>query len=365
MTTPTFEQLQSILEAALMVAGRPLTAVQMQKLFDEGQEPELANIKSALNAVAERYLATSGVELKELASGYQFQAKTEFSQWLAKLWEERPQRYSRALLETLALIAYRQPITRAEVEEIRGVTVSSHITKTLQEREWIKIIGYRDIPGKPALYGTTKAFLDHFNLKSLDELPTLAELNNLEDQEAKLQVQLELSSDNLSGTTKVNTSEKEPSDSIGTTETKSNEPDIQDHFITDEMVETSIDPEEFSTTAHELLEKELSDSIETPATSVRETESSELKNQDYPVTDAIIGTSIDPEEFSTTTHEPAGKEPCDSVDTTEASVNETESNELEIQGRSVIDEMIKTATDTEKFTTTDELLEKEPSNSNE
>jgi len=190
--TISSEQLQNILEAALMVAGRPLSAIQLQKLFDEGQVPEITEIKHALNAVTERY-TNSGIELKEIASGYQFQARTEWSPWLSKLWEERPQKYSRALLETLALIAYRQPITRAEVEEIRGVTVSSHITKTLLEREWIRVIGYRDVPGKPALYGTTKMFLDHFNLKTLDELPTLAELNDLESQEAKLQVQLELS----------------------------------------------------------------------------------------------------------------------------------------------------------------------------
>jgi len=188
----SIEQLQNILEAAMMVAGRPLSLLQMQKLFDEGHEPELADIKNALQALTERY-ANSGIELKEIASGYQFQARTSFSPWLSKLWEERPQKYSRALLETLALIAYRQPITRAEIEDIRGVTVSSHITKTLLEREWIRVIGYRDVPGKPALYGTTKAFLDHFNLKTLDELPILSELNDLEKEDATLQVQLELS----------------------------------------------------------------------------------------------------------------------------------------------------------------------------
>lgn len=185
------EQLQQVLEAALMVAGRPLTVANMQKLFDENDEPSVADIKTALAALTERY-ATSGVELRELASGYQFQARTELSPWLVRLWEERPQKYSRAILETLALIAYRQPITRAEIEEIRGVAVSTHITKTLLEREWIRVIGYRDVPGKPAIYGTTKAFLDHFNLKNLAELPTLAELSDLENQAAKLQVQLEL-----------------------------------------------------------------------------------------------------------------------------------------------------------------------------
>lgn len=187
----TFEQLQTILEAALMVAGRPLPIAHMQRLFDENDQPTVAEIRAALDALQSRF-STSGIELREVASGFQFQAKAELSPWLCKLWEERPPRYSRAFLETLALIAYRQPITRAEIEEIRGVSVSSNIVKTLLEREWIRVIGYRDVPGKPALYGTTKMFLDHFNLVSLDELPTLAEIKDLDSQEAKLQVQLEL-----------------------------------------------------------------------------------------------------------------------------------------------------------------------------
>lgn len=195
-TLPTPEKMQQIIEAALMVAGKPLTIVHLQKLFDETAQPTAAEIKACLAAIATRYTDTSGIELKEVASGFQFQAKTELSTWLSRLWEERPTRYSRAILETLALIAYRQPVTRAEVEDIRGVAVSSHIVKTLQEREWIRVIGYRDVPGKPALYGTTKAFLDHFNLKTLDELPTLAELKDFDLQEdkleEKLQVQLEL-----------------------------------------------------------------------------------------------------------------------------------------------------------------------------
>ncbi|HEX2549245.1 MAG TPA: SMC-Scp complex subunit ScpB [Gammaproteobacteria bacterium] len=184
-------ELQNILEAALMVAGRPLTIQNMQKLFDESAQLDAQQLRAVIKEIRQKY-ESSGIELRELASGYQFQAKVELSPWLSKLWEERPPRYSRALLETLALIAYRQPITRAEVEEIRGVTASSHIIKTLLEREWIKVLGYRDVPGKPAIYGTTKVFLDYFNLKNLDELPTLAELKDLESQEAKLQVQLEL-----------------------------------------------------------------------------------------------------------------------------------------------------------------------------
>ena len=192
--TPT--QLQAIIEAALMVAGQPLTVTALQNLFPEESRPTSADIKTVLAAIQERY-ANSGIELQEVASGYRLQAKAELSPWLSKLWEERSPRYSRAFLETLAIIAYKQPITRAEIEEIRGVTVSTHIIRTLQEREWIRIIGYREVPGKPAIYGTTKEFLDHFNLKSLTALPTLAEFKNLEAQEEQLQVQLALENSQL------------------------------------------------------------------------------------------------------------------------------------------------------------------------
>ncbi len=185
------EQMRPILEAAIMVAGRPLSVNDLLKLFDGENKPSAKEIREVLETLQQHY-ANSGVELRELASGFQFQAKVELSQWLSHLWEERPPKYSRAILETLALIAYRQPITRAEIEEIRGVAVSTHIVKTLQDREWVRVIGYRDVPGKPALYATTKAFLDHLSLKSLDELPTLAEIKDLESQEEKLQIQLEL-----------------------------------------------------------------------------------------------------------------------------------------------------------------------------
>lgn len=188
------QKVQSIIEAALMVAGQPLNISSLQKLFTEDKSHSdltSAEIKKILSNIKARY-EESGIELKEIASGYRFQAKAELSPWLAKLWEERAPRYSRAFLETLAIIAYKQPITRAEIEEIRGVTVSSNIMRTMQEREWIRVIGYRDLPGKPAIYGTTKEFLDYFNLTSLTALPTLAEFKSLETQESQLQVQLAL-----------------------------------------------------------------------------------------------------------------------------------------------------------------------------
>ncbi len=179
-------QLEQIFEAALMVAGRPLSIADLQKLFAENEQPTAKEIREVLETLQLHY-SERGVELREVASGFQFQAKVELSSWLSHLWEERPPRYSRAL------IAYRQPITRAEIEEIRGVAVSTNIIKTLQDREWVRIVGYREAPGKPALYGTTKTFLDHLSLTSLSDLPTLADLKDLESQEEKLQIQLELS----------------------------------------------------------------------------------------------------------------------------------------------------------------------------
>lgn len=188
----TPEKMQAIIEAALMVAGQPLSVSSLQNLFADEERPNTAQVKAILSAIKARH-EESGIELKEVANGYRLQSKAELSPWLSKLWAERAPRYSRAFLETLAIIAYKQPITRAEIEEIRGVTVSTNIMKTLQEREWVQIIGYREIPGKPAIFGTTKKFLDHFNLKSLTDLPTLTEFRNLEAQEETLaQVQLTL-----------------------------------------------------------------------------------------------------------------------------------------------------------------------------
>jgi segregation and condensation protein B len=189
MSTISPEQLEQILEAALMVAGQPLSIPQMQKLFAENETPTTQELRAAIQALEQRY-SERGIQLQEIASGFQFQARIDLSPWLSKLWEERPPRYSRAFLETLAIIAYRQPVTRAEIEDIRGVSISSSIFKTLLEREWIRLVGYKDVPGKPAIYGTTKTFLDHFNLKSLRELPALTETPNLAPLEGHLPVQL-------------------------------------------------------------------------------------------------------------------------------------------------------------------------------
>jgi len=179
-------KIKQIIEAALMAAGSALKLEQIMDLFEgDDDAPDQELVLQAIHSLMED-CAQRGVELKEVSSGFRFQARQEFSQWVQRLWEEKPQRYSRALLETLALIAYRQPITRAEIEEVRGVSVSSTIIKTLQEREWVRVVGHRDVPGKPAMYATTRDFLDYFNLQSLDELPTLAEIRDIDSINAEL-----------------------------------------------------------------------------------------------------------------------------------------------------------------------------------
>ena len=181
-------KLKNILEAVLLASERTLTVVQMEGLFELDEErPTRDEIRQALHEMEEDY-QTRGYELKQVASGYRLQVKQEFSTWVGRLWEEKPARYTRALLETMALIAYRQPITRGEIEEVRGVSVSSNIIKTLLERDWIKVLGHKDVPGKPTLYGTTKEFLDYFNLKKLDELPTLAEIRDLDTIHPELEL---------------------------------------------------------------------------------------------------------------------------------------------------------------------------------
>ena len=174
-------ELASLLEAFLLASGKPQSLERFYELFEEAERPEPAVFKKALTRLAKSCEGRS-FELKEVATGYRLQVRERFAPWVGRLWEERPQRYSRAMLETLALIAYRQPITRGEIEDIRGVAVNSHIVKTLLEREWIRVVGYRDVPGKPAMLATTRLFLDHFNLKGLDELPTMAALRELEPE---------------------------------------------------------------------------------------------------------------------------------------------------------------------------------------
>jgi segregation and condensation protein B len=189
MTTLNSETIKNIVEAALFAAGEPLSVDRLLGLFEEQERPEKKAMQEVLQTLQQE-CEGRGIELREVSSGYRYQSRSEVSRWVSRLWEERAPRYSRALLETLALVAYRQPITRAEIEDIRGVAVSSSIMKTLQERGWIRIIGHRDVPGKPAMYASTKEFLDYFNLKSLDELPTLSELRDIDKINAELDLRL-------------------------------------------------------------------------------------------------------------------------------------------------------------------------------
>lgn len=181
-------QLKMFIEAALLASDQPLTIEQLKQLIDENERPDTQAMRNALNQLATD-CENRGIELAEVASGFRFQIKALFNNRIGKLWQERPPRYSRALLETLALIAYRQPITRAEIEDIRGVVVSTHIIKTLLERDWVRVVGHRDVPGRPALYATTRQFLDYFNMKSLSELPTLTEIQNLDHLADQLEAQ--------------------------------------------------------------------------------------------------------------------------------------------------------------------------------
>lgn len=190
------QELAVLLEGILLASGKPLSLERLGELFDEAERPSPGLLRRALERLGQSCEGRA-FELKEVASGYRLQVRERLSPWVGRLWEERPQRYSRALLETLALIAYRQPITRGEIEEIRGVAVNSQIVRTLLEREWIRVVGHRDVPGRPAMFATTRLFLDHFNLKGLDELPPLAALRELEpalpadEEQAPLQVRLE------------------------------------------------------------------------------------------------------------------------------------------------------------------------------
>ena len=187
------EKLQNILEAILISADNPLSVEKLLGFFEPEDLVNRNDMKKALFDLQQSY-TNHGFELIETASGFRFQTKQEYKQWVTQHWDEKPAKYSRALLETLALIVYRQPITRAEIEDIRGVAVSSHIVKTLHERDWIRIVGHKEVPGRPSLLGTTRQFLDYFNLKSLDEMPSLSEIQDIDKlyPELNLKIQEEL-----------------------------------------------------------------------------------------------------------------------------------------------------------------------------
>jgi segregation and condensation protein B len=177
--SPDRAQLKRIVEAALLAADGPLSLGVLAGLFDEAERPPAALLREVLGEI-ETDTQGRGFRLAETGGGWRFQVPPELGPWVGRLWAEKPPRYSRALLETLAVVAYRQPVTRGDIEEIRGVAVSSNIMRTLQEREWVRVVGHRDVPGKPELFATTRQFLDYFNLKSLEQLPSLAEIKDFE-----------------------------------------------------------------------------------------------------------------------------------------------------------------------------------------
>jgi segregation and condensation protein B len=228
---------RNVIEAALLAAGRPLPLAELAQLFEEGARPTNADLRTALQQLEASYEGR-GIELKETAAGYRIQVRRGFASEISRLWPERPPRYSRAMLETLALIAYRQPITRGEIEAVRGVAVNPQIIKAMQERNWVRVVGVRDVPGRPELLGTTREFLDYFGLKNLDELPPLAELQAMGD----FNLQLE-----LSGTpSAVQVSNSEPAAELSAEQSESLDSSREDPVT---MEEEQGDEEELSTAA--------------------------------------------------------------------------------------------------------------------
>ncbi len=183
------ELIKQIVEGALLAAGKPMDIARIESLFEDDERPPRDQIKAALEEV-EADCRGRGFELKQTASGYRFQVRQDLAEWVNRLWSEKPKRYSRAMLETMALIAYRQPLTRGDIEQVRGVAVSSDTIRTLQERDWVRVVGFRDVPGKPALYATTKNFLDYFNIKSLEQLPALSEIKDFAELDPELELAL-------------------------------------------------------------------------------------------------------------------------------------------------------------------------------
>jgi segregation and condensation protein B len=223
--------LKNVVEAALLAAGKPLGVEQLRELFEDYERPSAAEVREALGELAEG-LGDRAFEIVEVASGWRAQVKPQYAGPVSRLWQERPTRYSRALLETLALIAYRQPITRAEIEDVRGVAVNPNIIRTLSERGWIRVVGHREVPGRPELLGTTRDFLDYFGLTSLDQLPSLAELKDMDNVGVQLDLEgsLAMAADGGAGPTLEVRVEVEPGDDVqaGVPPEAANDPDARD-----------------------------------------------------------------------------------------------------------------------------------------
>ncbi|MBB6186887.1 SMC-Scp complex subunit ScpB [Rhodanobacter sp. MP7CTX1] len=258
------EQLKPIIEAALLASSQPMTIHQLGDLFNEADDVGQEQIAKVLEALTED-CEGRGVELKQVASGFRYQVRQEVHPWISRMWTEKPSRYSRALLETLALIAYRQPITRPEIEQIRGVVVSSNIIKTMEEREWIRVVGYRDVPGKPALFGTTRAFLDYFNLKSLDQLPPLSEIRDMEDPQ--LRFEQEPLTVRIARDLPIDPDEETPADDVDVVDADTAEIDI----ATDDTTQITADAPATATSSEtDESSPETSSSAEIPTTTADE-----------------------------------------------------------------------------------------------
>jgi len=272
------KKLKNILEAVLLASERSLTVVQLEALFELDEErPTRDEIRQALHEMESDY-ETRGYELKQVASGYRLQVRQEFATWVGRLWEEKPARYTRALLETMALIAYRQPITRGEIEEVRGVSVSSNIIKTLLERDWIKVLGHKDVPGKPTLYGTTREFLDYFNLKTLDQLPTLAEIKDLDS----IHPELELDEDSNEKSSDESPDDSDDNNEARLSEEAGGDPANAPAAETDE-VNTEADAAEEKTSEHESVEEMAEDAAEETAEDEAEIAETEIARSAFNV----------------------------------------------------------------------------------
>ena len=254
-------EIRYFIEAALLAAGRPLSIDQLQKLFDQRMAPQKSEIRQAIAELNDEY-EPRGIIVTEVASGFRMQVRATMADQLSKLWEERPPRYSRALFETLALIAYRQPITRGEIEEIRGVSVSSNIVRSLLERDWVRVVGHRDVPGRPEMFGTTKSFLDYFGLKKLDDLPPLADLSDWESLRVQLnlpEVEEEVAADAPAVPTDVPVLYPETAEDTGQPEEVAEAPDLADEPVPNL---TPI-PDEFREGEDELIVSEWPDPAKT------------------------------------------------------------------------------------------------------
>lgn len=286
------DQLSRIIEGAILAAGEPLSVDKLHGLFEEHEAPEKSEIRDALQTIV-GHCEGRGFQLVEVASGWRFQVSEDLATWVNRLWEEKPQKYSRALLETLALIAYRQPITRGDIEDVRGVAVSSNIIKTLVEREWVKVVGHRDVPGKPSLYATTRQFLDYFNLKSLDELPSLSELKDIDglngsldlDEEARFADRVETADSGEEGAEgEAHESDEDSNEAADTANEAANEAANEESNPTE--------PPPGSTVTEALQENEGSEGKETLGLEAEVTESDTEILDDYDDAETVAGDTL-------------------------------------------------------------------------